>query len=255
MEWELQVPGALRRKNQAFAGAGAVCMGGDGHNEGWQTAHDRDKTGQVYARLRTSFLLQKLPPRTPLNMQAIAKQLQVSVTPVREALIRLAHEGIVASVQKKGFQTKPLSLADLRADYDMAFMIAAYTIGKNVSGFSMIGLCRPSESADRGFPGRYAVFLESLYERIAGLSGNNKFVALMQAFNDRTSLIRQIDLEHPERRASTMREVDEFIGFLVSHDASNAIRSLDEQFRATDERLRDLVKEATALSLEAEWAL
>ena len=50
---------------------------------------------QIYAILRSLILTGRLPPGEPVDEKAIAAQLGVSRTPVREAVMRLSHEGLV----------------------------------------------------------------------------------------------------------------------------------------------------------------
>jgi DNA-binding GntR family transcriptional regulator len=65
---------------------------------------------QVYALLRRLIINLSLPPEFALVEQDVASELKVSKTPVREAIIRLAREGLVNVVPKSGSYVTPVSL-------------------------------------------------------------------------------------------------------------------------------------------------
>lgn len=65
---------------------------------------------QVYALLRKLIINLSLPPEFALVEQDVASELNVSKTPVREAIIRLAREGLVNVVPKSGSYVTPVSL-------------------------------------------------------------------------------------------------------------------------------------------------
>lgn len=64
---------------------------------------------QVYAHLRQGILDNAYPPATALPEEALAAQLKVSRVPVREALRRLAAEGLVTLTPRQGATVSSLS--------------------------------------------------------------------------------------------------------------------------------------------------
>ena len=61
---------------------------------------DEDKTGPilsdaVYQRLRTALMRAELLPHQRFKVRELAREMGTSETPVREALIQLAHEGAI----------------------------------------------------------------------------------------------------------------------------------------------------------------
>lgn len=69
---------------------------------------------QVYLQLLQRIERGDLPTGTKLRDAAIAAELGVSRTPVREALVRLAREGVVSADPGRGFRLPPMSPAELR---------------------------------------------------------------------------------------------------------------------------------------------
>lgn len=68
----------------------------------------------AYLRLRERILSNAIPPGTETLEADLAQSLGMSRTPVREAIIRLAHEGLVEVVPRRGVRVVPITLRDLR---------------------------------------------------------------------------------------------------------------------------------------------
>jgi DNA-binding GntR family transcriptional regulator len=74
-----------------------------------ETTADRSAlSDRVYQMLKTRIIELDLGPGERLNVDNLAVQLEVSQTPVREALNRLSAEGIVTAAAYRGFHVSPL---------------------------------------------------------------------------------------------------------------------------------------------------
>lgn len=69
---------------------------------------------QVYLQILQRIQQGNLEPGARLRDAAIAAELGVSRTPVREALLRLAKEGVLSADVGRGFRLTPLDPAELR---------------------------------------------------------------------------------------------------------------------------------------------
>jgi DNA-binding GntR family transcriptional regulator len=67
----------------------------------------------VTTRLRDLIIEGLIPPRARLNERVLCEQLQVSRTPLREALKVLAAEGLVELLPNRGAMVTPLSVAEI----------------------------------------------------------------------------------------------------------------------------------------------
>ncbi len=62
----------------------------------------------VYEELLARLFNDSLPPGTPLNIDALARDLDVSQTPIREALARLEATGLVTRAALRGYRAAPM---------------------------------------------------------------------------------------------------------------------------------------------------
>ena len=69
--------------------------------------------GIALDRLRTDILLCRLRPNTRLRMEDLRERYGMSISPLREALMRLEAEGLVALEQNKGFKVSEVSRENL----------------------------------------------------------------------------------------------------------------------------------------------
>jgi len=90
------------------------------------------KSREVFERLRDAIWSGDLAPGTPIRESHLAKQLNVSQVPVREALLQLEHLGLVVRVPDRGTtvtkltRTEILQMMEVRPHLEeLAFQLAA----------------------------------------------------------------------------------------------------------------------------------
>lgn len=217
---------------------------------------DRDddkKIGAVYAKLKDLLVNYRFRPDEHLQITELADRLRVSITPVREAMTRLYGEALVKSTPNRGFFAKTLSVEEMSALYELAFLILRHAIEKNAGGFDLVNLLRPSDpqmvlgsySGERAAETHKARarYIEHLFERIAALSANDAMIDIIKNFNDRTHYIRMIDLETEINDQIIATDMLAFIAALERRDMSEAVSNLERQFTKKLDRMPALVKE------------
>jgi DNA-binding GntR family transcriptional regulator len=73
---------------------------------------------RVHAALRHAIITLDIDPGTPLEEERLCREYKVSRTPLREALIRLASEGLVELEPNKGARVAALQLVDVIDHYE-----------------------------------------------------------------------------------------------------------------------------------------
>lgn len=74
---------------------------------------------QIRREVADRVLDGRLPPLTPIRHTEMADELGVSVTPLREALIELAREGLIEARPNRGFVVAPFGERELRDLYEL----------------------------------------------------------------------------------------------------------------------------------------
>ncbi len=79
----------------------------------------RSRSEQTYHAVKGAILALELRPGTPLVETHLAARLGISTTPLRDALVRLQHEGLIVSIPYKGTFVAPITLDDAREILDI----------------------------------------------------------------------------------------------------------------------------------------
>ena len=87
----------------------------------------RNASEDVYQRLRTMILENRMAPGERIGIDALARELGVSQTPVREAIRQLEGDQLVVRVPGHGYQTTPLlDLDGLRALFEFRLLVEVW---------------------------------------------------------------------------------------------------------------------------------
>lgn len=83
----------------------------------------------VTDRLRSAILNGEIPPRARLRLDELRNTYQVSLSPVREALLRLAGENLVVGETQRGFSVAETSVENLEEVMMLRRLIEPYALG------------------------------------------------------------------------------------------------------------------------------
>ncbi|RWO22456.1 MAG: GntR family transcriptional regulator [Mesorhizobium sp.] len=219
----------------------------------------RDKVESTYRRLKELVLNYQFRPGEPLSAIAIADRLQVSATPVREALARLFGEDLVELVPNRGFFAKTLNPKMMIDQYEFAFQIIDYAIGRGDNVFverNSSWLESLNFYIKRGIRENNAdaietncSFIEELYLRMAELSGNQIVVESIRKFNDQTRFVRLIDLEMESNFHEIAADMSTLVNALARQDVTAAAGNLRHQLDKKLTRMNDIISEGIIRSL------
>ncbi|NHN34942.1 GntR family transcriptional regulator [Paenibacillus agricola] len=87
-------------------------------------------TEDIYTSIRDQILSYTLSPGEKINIDQMARDLNVSNNPIREALSRLATEGLVHVIPYKGVSVAEMSLQDLDELYELRIELEGYATRK-----------------------------------------------------------------------------------------------------------------------------
>lgn len=158
-----------------------------------------DKAHEAYKRIRAALNLYRSPPGAFLNIRTVAQRLRVSATPVREALIRLAHEEVIGFIRGRGYYTKTLDAGDIIADYALASIMLKSSIEMTTGHFTLSSgvfqdLWQGQPVIDELQALAISLRVEALYESVAHISANRRLICGIESFCARTGQMRQFGL-------------------------------------------------------------
>lgn len=84
---------------------------------------------QVYSRLKAMVLSGELAAGERLTEEHLAQRLGVSRTPVREALHKLASEGLIQALSTRGFRVSGESREEMEEVFELRAVLEGYALG------------------------------------------------------------------------------------------------------------------------------
>ncbi|WP_407334057.1 GntR family transcriptional regulator [Enterovibrio sp. 27052020O] len=158
----------------------------------------RTLTETAYQAVRQMVLSNELEVGNYYLEEALARRIDVSRTPLREACIRLAQEGLVEPVPRRGIYIKPISLDELNEVLDVVAALELYAISHldlqtldektwDTLKFHLQGLYDARQQQNNSKWVRHEAGFRMALIR---LTGNKTFLLLMQRMMDKSRRVR-----------------------------------------------------------------
>ena len=216
-------------------------------------AHEPRAADRIYTRVKTMAVTFHFRPGERINEVELARRLGTSRTPLREALNRLASEGLLTAVASRGFHARGLEPGPLLDLYEFRAVVEAGAVRlacERASDEAIDALVRFAEagivaSEDDTQALRQLRFDEAFHERVAVLSGNAELAASVRAINERIRFVRWIGL----RKGSQTRLPRGHAAILQGlrrRDAGEAIALMQAHIAERRAHIQDLVRESFA---------
>jgi DNA-binding GntR family transcriptional regulator len=103
----------------------------------------------VYTYLRKQMNLGNMVPGSTINIGGIAKQLGISKTPLRDALIHLEMEGFVTILPRRGVRVNVLTLQDVKNAYEAIGLVEASIVSSCIDKIETSHVKRLEELNER----------------------------------------------------------------------------------------------------------
>ncbi|MFF4081169.1 GntR family transcriptional regulator [Streptomyces sp. NPDC087218] len=188
--------------------------------------HLRD---QVANALRAALIAGELRPGVVYSAPALAAEFGVSATPVREAMLDLAREGLVEAVRNKGFRVTELTEQDLDDFTEIRAMIEVPTIGRIAAmglGEELEAL-RPLARAivDAAAEQDIIGYLEAdrrFHLELLGLAGNRRLVEEVGNLRKRSRLFGLNKLAETGKLVQSAEEHVQLLDLIAAGDVQGA---------------------------------
>lgn len=189
----------------------------------------------VLEQLRTAIITGALAEGTVVSAPTLGKALGVSATPVREAMMDLAREGLIETIKNKGFRITAMSDKELDDLAEIRLLIEPPSMHSVVGRISnakfgelrgLADLClRAAEDEDLD---AYLRHDRELHARILAHTGNPQLVDLATTLRLRTRMYGLAVLAKKGQLAESAREHHRLIQLLEAGNGAGAERLLHE---------------------------
>ncbi len=215
---------------------------------------------RAYGLIKQRIFDFELMPGDRFSELELAQQVQVSRTPLRQALQRLQREGFMQVFPKSGWLVTPLDFDQFDELYDFRVLIESFAVrrlceAENRPSLKALAAVWLIPAAEREPDGRRVGQLdEAFHSELVRATGNREMFKAHRDLTERIRIIRRLDFTQPRRveltyqeharilRAITQRRSDEAQRLLRSHIEQSKMEvrhiTLDMLYRARDVAVR-----------------
>jgi len=186
---------------------------------------------KVYRALKTEIIKGSLKPGTKLSEGKIAKQMEVSRTPIREALRELAAEGFVKISPNQGVVVSNASVEDVQEVLQirgvlegLAARLATKTINEEEIKELEKYQKRMEHYTNKDDVLAFSEIDAEFHELILNICGNNRLIQIRKNLSDQAHRYRIRSLSIPGRLKYSLKEHQEIVEALKRKNPEHADR-------------------------------
>jgi DNA-binding GntR family transcriptional regulator len=192
----------------------------------------------AYGKLKAAIITGELRPGDPLKERELVMQMGVSRTPIREALQRLAFEGLVVNVPHRGARIRALALEEARELYELRRALegaSAELAAERAGEAEARALFTFADNSTReGGPTRHSLIVNHQFHMgIARLAGNQRLAESIERALDLVSLWRMNAVATGVPYRDTASEHRAVLIAIVTGDGREARRLMEKHLVAS----------------------
>ena len=204
---------------------------------------------RLYAHLVEAMIRFEFRPGERLNEGAIARDLGVSRTPVREALSKLVAAGFIDHEPGHGFFRRQLDPKEIFDLYELRQQIEVGAVRLAVERATPQALAeldaflaRSMAATPDGSIDALVDLDERFHQGLVGLSGNGEMLRCLQGINARIRFVRWVDMRG--RRDVTQGEHRSILDAIAARDAATGCALMDKHVQRRLEQIVERVRES-----------
>jgi DNA-binding GntR family transcriptional regulator len=194
------------------------------------------KSGSAYEHLKRLIVEGQLRPGRRLSPNDLAGEFQISITPVRDALVRLHAEGYVGGEAGRGYFTKPFTVEEQHDLWQIllsTLLTAFEEAGERAAAGLQADVDAYRRERDAAEPAGDLIVRaqEQLMLAVAGRSRSAILPRILRNAVERTQFVRRLDISRPGRREPVASAFDRLVEASVGRQLIEAIAAA-RAFRA-----------------------
>ena len=202
-------------------------------------AGGKSKKDVAYEYLKEGILSGELKPGSPISEMAVAKDLEISRTPLREAMRELEREGLMVSYPDRGSFVTTVTPSEVDEIYELRAMIECWCLKK---GFDRLDR-RELRYIKEDFRTAYDMDDWELFHKadrkfhgmIVDSAASPRIRNFMNNLNAQTERIRRISARGVSRNEKSLKEHSAIIDAILDNDREAAERALKEHLSSVGE--------------------
>ncbi|MGW3626378.1 GntR family transcriptional regulator [Streptomyces sp. NPDC000880] len=207
----------------------------------------------VYEAIKAMVMDHGIKPGARVGIEALARTLEVSPTPVREALARLEADGLVTKRSLAGYRaTDLLTLEGIEELFEMRLLLEPHAAALAAERASEAQLDRieglmeemrrePEEGESYAVYGRFAALDQQFHDALTAASGRGLLADAVERLHAHLHLFRLSAIAGAG--PVTVAEHDRILRAVLRRNADRAAQSMREHLQSSLERQRTCFRE------------
>ena len=208
-----------------------------------KTVDSTNLRDQTYDIIKNMIIMREIEPGKKINEENIAREIQVSRTPIREALCRLENEGIVKIIPRRGAFVSELTETNVREILLIREVLEGLVVRLAIENMDEKTLEKLRKSLEKvsDLPEKNRDLInytrsEVDFHSILLSAGNNQMLKnMMEIVNAHLQIIRLRTVVIPERAQRTVKEHQQILKAIEKRDAVSAEQLMREHIRSVRE--------------------
>lgn len=207
-----------------------------------QVNHTR-LSDQAYEVLRDSILRRELPPGHRLDLDDLQSQLGISRTPLKEAISRLATEGLITVVPRRGSYVTELTAQDVAERFDVRHILELGAVDEIVANLTDEHLENLREvyadlealTTPEGITSDYFGFLDKdreFHRAMLRIAGNHLLLEIYEGLNIHLQVAKVFYMARDKRTSLVGYEHREILKAMEARDAEGLRETLREHIQS-----------------------
>lgn len=217
----------------------------------------RTRTSELAGILRQQILNATLKPGERLRFDELREQLDAGMSPLREALTRLASDGLVTLEEHKGYRVAPVSRADLtdlaqvRGDIESLAVTRAILYGDAAwEGRILAALHELSKKSKLTAAGEIDYGWEDLHQHfhytLVSDCRSPRLLQFRQVLSDQATRYRRLSVQYLREPRNDLEEHREISNAVIGRRTDDAVYLLKRHYARTVEILLESAGELFA---------
>jgi DNA-binding GntR family transcriptional regulator len=196
-------------------------------------------TDRAYERIRHDIIICAIAPGAEISEAQLTTQYRLGKAPVRMALNRLAHDGLVRAIPRRGYMVAPVTVRDIHDVFELRLMLepaAARMAAGKVDARRLEALdeaCRAGyQPGDLKSTSRFLDANKAFHVAISQATGNVRLAGAIEQLLDEMTRLLHFGLGLRNRSQEMQQEHRALIKALARGDGGTAERICREQIEA-----------------------
>lgn len=204
----------------------------------------------TYEFLREKILNLEIHPGEQIHIEIFTEKLEVSRTPIREAFLRLANEGLIDVRPRVGYFVTDITEEDIRDLFEIREIVETRAANKAASSLTDEELIEVKSfieegkiAVDNGDLDLYLKYDMQFHNYLQKHIKNKRLTTFMESLNNLTYRERIISIRSLENVKETIIEHERIVQALLERDGEKAAWFMGEHLKRVSDRIINIMQE------------